>query len=291
MTDTVTDARLEQDAPEESRENLLAAVLRGAGWPFIWLGLLTVGFVAHQVFLTTWLAQQAQGELTAERLEYFNEVEGQLVIVDETGTPIVDVDTGTLIVEVDTGEPIPVDPVDVPVVVDGEGPTLTASSPDPLSTAPLEMILEAPPPRHRACAVIRIPSIDRLKDGWNVVEGVELRDLRTGAGHMPWTPLPGQLGNSVISGHRTTHGAPFHELDELEPGDSIEVETATGVHVYAVRDIIVVKPSALWVTNPREGAWLTLTTCHPKFSARRRLIVFAELVGGPNFAAVERLTS
>lgn len=282
MTDTVIDADLKRDTAEEPHGNLLAAVLRGAGWTFIWLGLLTVGFVVHQVVLTTWLAQQAQGELTAERLEYFDEVEGQVVIVDDTGTPVLDVATG---------EPIPVDPADVPVVVEGGGPTLTPSSRDPLSGAPLEMILEAAPPRHQSFAVIRIPSIDRLKDGWNIVEGVELRDLRTGAGHMPWTPLPGQLGNSVISGHRTTHGAPFHELDELEPGDSIEVETATGVHVYAVRDVIIVKPSALWVTNPRPGAWLTLTTCHPKFSARRRLVVFAELVGGPNFAAVDRLTS
>ena len=141
-----------------------------------------------------------------------------------------------------------------------------------------------------AFASIRIPTIDRLKDGWTVVEGVELRRLRKGAGHMPWTPYPGQRGNSVISRHRTTWGAPFHELDELEPGDRIYIETAIGEHVYEVRDVRVVKPTALWVTNPRDGAWLTLTTCHPKFSARQRLIVFAEMVDGPNFETIHRLT-
>ncbi len=103
---------------------------------------------------------------------------------------------------------------------------------------------------------------------------------------MPRTPLPGMTGNSVISGHRTTYGAPFHELDDLSPGDSIEVDTALGTHTYEVREVIIVQPTELWVTEPREGAWLTLTTCHPKFSSRQRLIVFAELVDGPNWEAI-----
>jgi sortase A len=90
----------------------------------------------------------------------------------------------------------------------------------------------------------------------------------------------------VISGHRTTYGAPFHELDTLVPGDLIEVETALGTHTYAVRETIIVRPTELWVTEPREGAWLTLTTCHPKFSSRQRLVVFAELVDGPNWEAI-----
>jgi sortase A len=96
----------------------------------------------------------------------------------------------------------------------------------------------------------------------------------------------------VVSGHRTTYGAPFGNLDELVAGDRIEVETAIGTHVYEVREapdrcrdedgLCVVTPTDLWVTEPRPGSWLTFTTCHPKFSARRRLIVFAELVAGPN---------
>jgi sortase A len=103
---------------------------------------------------------------------------------------------------------------------------------------------------------------------------------------MPDTPLPGMLGDAVISGHRTTYGAPFNELDELAPGDVIEVETAVGTHIYVVRESLVVSPFDVWVTNPREGAWLTLTTCNPEFSARERLVVFAELQGGPNWEAI-----
>ena len=66
---------------------------------------------------------------------------------------------------------------------------------------------------------------------------------------MPTTPLPGQPGNAVIAGHRTTYGAPFHEFDELVPNDLIEVETALGVHTYAVRETIIVKPTEIWVAQ------------------------------------------
>ena len=103
--------------------------------------------------------------------------------------------------------------------------------------------------------------------------------------------MPGQPGNAVISGHRTTYGAPFYDLDLLTPGDVIEVDTAIGTHVYTVRETIIVTPTDVWVTEPREGAWLTLTTCHPKLSARERLIVFAELTAGPNLNYVALLAS
>jgi sortase A len=106
---------------------------------------------------------------------------------------------------------------------------------------------------------------------------------------MPGTALPGQPGNSVISGHRTTYGRPFYDLDLLSAGDRIEVETAVGVHVYEVRESFVVAPTDVWVTDDRPGGWLTLTTCHPRFSARERLIVTAEMVQGPNLEYVRLL--
>jgi sortase A len=104
---------------------------------------------------------------------------------------------------------------------------------------------------------------------------------------MPGTPIPGQPGNAVVSGHRTTYGRPFFDLDQLAVGDRIEVETAIGTHVYHVREMVTVLPSDVWVTEPRPGGWLTLTTCNPKFSARERLIVWAEMVSGPNIEFVE----
>ena len=83
---------------------------------------------------------------------------------------------------------------------------------------------------------------------------------------MPGSALPGEPGNAVISGHRTTYGAPFAHLERLNPGDTITVESATGLHTYAVVETRVVDPSDVWVTGQWRGAWLTLTTCNPRYS-------------------------
>ena len=89
-----------------------------------------------------------------------------------------------------------------------------------------------PPPRAGdAIGVIRIPKIGVE---FAVVEGVDLGNLARGPGHFPSTPLPGQAGNAAIAGHRVTHSAPFNRIDELVPGDHIQVETFQGVFDYEV---------------------------------------------------------
>lgn len=119
-----------------------------------------------------------------------------------------------------------------------------------------------------------------------VVEGVSHADLKTGPGHYPGTALPGEVGNLVISGHRTTYGAPFNRLDELRIGAPIVLETADAFFTYDVTGETVVEPTAVGVTLPVPNdpggtpteRLLTLTTCNPKYSARQRLIVRARLV-------------
>jgi sortase A len=115
-----------------------------------------------------------------------------------------------------------------------------------------------------------------------VVEGITVADLRRGPGHYPGTAEPGQPGNVGISGHRTTYGAPFYDLDQLEPGDAVHLVDRQGREwVYDVIEQRVIAPTDLWVVgeDPLEtGApMLTLTTCHPRFSSRERLVVFAQL--------------
>ena len=129
-------------------------------------------------------------------------------------------------------------------------------------------------------AFLTIPSLG-IED-LVIYEGVDTETLKKGPGHMRTTPLPGQPGNAVISGHRTTHGRPFFDFDLLGTGDRVEVESSAGTHVYEVREMLIVAPTDVWVTDPRSGGWLTMTTCNPKFSARERLVVVAEMVGGPN---------
>jgi sortase A len=144
-------------------------------------------------------------------------------------------------------------------------------------------IPEDPPARGDALGRLVIPKIDV---DWTVIEGVGAAELRKGPGHLRGSALPGQYGNSVLSGHRTTYGGPFSRIDELEPGDRFTVETLIGTHTYEVVSSRIVAPSHSWVVHHRAGAWMTLTTCHPKFSSQQRLIVFAKLVDGPNIDAV-----
>jgi sortase A len=110
-----------------------------------------------------------------------------------------------------------------------------------------------------------------------VVEGVSLPDLKKGPGHYPESPLPGQQGNAAIAGHRTTYGAPFNRIDELEPGDEIIVETVQGSFTYVVKEQLIVSPTQVDVLDDKGDNRLTLTACHPKYSARQRIVVVAEL--------------
>ncbi len=112
-----------------------------------------------------------------------------------------------------------------------------------------------------------------------VVEGITPSALRAGAGHYPQTPLPCEGGNVAIAGHRTTYGRPFGNVDQLKPGDTIELTTPIGGCVYQVsRAPFVVAPSELNVIGPTPERSLTLTTCHPKGSAAQRLIIRATWV-------------
>jgi len=107
-----------------------------------------------------------------------------------------------------------------------------------------------------------------------VVEGTSPSALRAGAGHYPQTPLPCEPGNVAVAGHRTTYGRPFSNLDRLRPGDEIRFETPIGTCVYEVdRAPFVIAPTDFSVLDQTANATVTLTTCHPKGSARQRLIV------------------
>ncbi len=141
-----------------------------------------------------------------------------------------------------------------------------------------------PIPIGSGVAVLRIPRFGR---DWAkvVVEGVNMDDLKRGPGHYPNTQLPGQVGNFVVSGHRTTYGAPFNRVDELREGDAIVVETRDTWYTYRVSTQEIVPPTAIEVTYPvpkqRDEkptiARITLTSCHPKYSARQRIIVYGQL--------------
>ena len=136
-----------------------------------------------------------------------------------------------------------------------------------------------------AFAVVRIP---RFGDDFvrPVIEGTGRPVLALGVGHYVGTAGPGQVGNFAVAGHRTTYGRPFHDVDQLVDGDRVVVETAAQVYVYEVTSREIVRPGDVQViapvpdqpgTAPTE-ALLTLTSCHPKYSATQRFVVHGRLV-------------
>jgi sortase (surface protein transpeptidase) len=161
------------------------------------------------------------------------------------------------------------------------------------------------PPVGQPVAVVHVP---RLGADYQrvVLEGTTEDELSQGPGHYVGSALPGQQGNVALAGHRVGKGSPFLDADTLLPGDPIVVETATSWFVYRVLgtpgttdygtdangvpgrqvvtpdrvDVIAPVPGRDAAAAPA-GAYLTLTTCHPKYSARQRLVVHAALDGGP----------
>lgn len=155
--------------------------------------------------------------------------------------------------------------------------TLPAGYDNPVTTGQLAGVSTRPGP-YRRLGRIEIPAI-----GLNVDygEGVFAKTLTRGPGHWPGTPVPGAVGNSVLSGHRNTETQPFKELDELHPGDAIithfgdrgpvtfKVVKTTIVPEAEYADFVLQQPKS---ADARE---LTLFACHPEGNPVFRIVVQA----------------
>jgi sortase A len=122
---------------------------------------------------------------------------------------------------------------------------------------------------------IRIPAIDLSRV---LVEGTDTGSLRDGPGHYPDTVLPGQGGTVGVAGHRTTYGAPFRRIDDIEPGDELVLEMPYADFVYRFERSRIVDPSRVGVVRNVAHDRLVLTACHPLYSAAQRYVVFARQV-------------
>jgi sortase A len=252
----------EDDVPTRRRGDGVRALVRGIGQTLITFGLVALLFVVYELWVTDILAAREQDQLAEQLQEEW-------------------ADTPTVVVP-----PAPA-PSDQPV---------PDQAPAPES---IDVALGEP------FAVLHIP---RLGEDYSrvVVEGVSQVELAQGPGHYIGTALPGQEGNFAVAGHRVGRGSPFLNLDELRPGDPIVVETALNWYVYRVlgdpatgdfdtdasgipgqhivrpTDVEVISPTPGGPADgPTSGAYLTLTTCHPKYSAQQRLIIHARLDGTP----------
>lgn len=261
----------------------------GLGKILIATGLLLFGFVGYQLWGTGIQTARAQNRL---------EDRFQAALAESGATTV---PPGSAVATTAPGRP------DIPNATTpaSSAPVGSASAPAPTAppssapTTPEPVVQDIPPiRRNEPLARLEIPKIGK---DLIVVPGVDLDDLQDGPGHYPDTPLPGQLGNASIAGHRTTYGEPFRQIDELEPGDELIVTMITGeTFVYAVTGTEIVAPSDYFVvaTTDPNVAELTLTSCDPEFTSTNRIVVHALLdpersaqVGVPTFYDLEADTS
>jgi sortase A len=244
------------------RRDPVRTLARGIGQTLITFGLVALLFVGYELWVTDLLAHREQDALSQELHDQWADA------------PTVE----------------PADPAPAP----SDGSPAPAPAP-----APIDVALGEP------FAVLHIP---RLGEDWSrvVVEGTAQIQLAQGPGHYLDTAMPGEPGNFALAGHRVGRGSPFLDLDQMRPGDPIVVETATQWFVYrvlgdpATGDFTtdpsgipgqqIVRPTDVSTIAPVPGgppgtpatdAYLTLTTCHPKYSAEQRLIIHARLDGAP----------
>jgi sortase A len=227
--------------PARTRGDLVRTGIRGVGQLLVTAGLVVLLFVVYEVWITDLTSDRKQDALSTELRQ------------DWEGT---------------------------------DDPTVPGLPSGGISEVPLG----------QGFAFIRIPRFgaDYVKV---ILEGTDEDELVEGPGHYVDSAMPGEQGNFALAGHRVGKGSPFLDLDQLQPGDPIVIETETDWYVYRVladddpsgipyqqivlpTDVSVIAPTPNGpLTGSPSGAYLTLTTCHPKFSARERLIVHAVLDG------------
>jgi sortase A len=306
MTTTQTPRQGSATVPDEPEVAVprWARAMGLVGRVLITAGVILALFAAFQIWGTGIHEARAQADLRQDfesRLERARTRTDDLVAaVEASSGPTSTVESspvGPSAEESDAPELVD-EPDEQTVPTEGADPGPAASgadetgSPDPDP----EILTLLFPEDGDAVARIEIPSIGVDKV---VVRGIDVEDLRKGPGLYPSTTLPGNQGNAAIAGHRTTYGAPFGQIDELRPGDDITVTTTQGRFTYRVADAtsafgdraddvsefgdghVVVAPTDTWVLDDFGDNRLTLTACHPKYSARERIIVAATLVSEP----------
>lgn len=256
-------------------------MLRGIGQTLVTLGVVVLLFIVYEVFVTDLLTARKQDELTEQLHRQWES----------------DPSPGTSAAE-DTD---PADGGDGPDPTVGSDPTVGPGGTDP-GAAPPDGVSVA---QGEPFAVLWIPAFG-ADYARVVLEGTSAAVLAQGPGHYVGTAGPGEVGNFALAGHRVGRGSPFLDLDALEPADAIVVETQDHWFVYRVIGDAaagtftdpaypgipgqhVTSPAAVEVVAPVPGRaggtptqrLLTLTTCHPRFSAAQRLVVHGYLDGAP----------
>jgi sortase A len=171
--------------------------------------------------------------------------------------------------------PAPVLPVPPVPAVTGADPT----APVPGPPLPVPVVIPADsyaPERVMEIGTMEIPAIGLTH---RIYDGVTLHNIDRGPSHWTGSALPGQMGNAVFAGHRTSNDQPFRRIDELVPGDKVFF-TVGGVRTtYRVTGHLVVTPADDWIANQSTAYTATLYACHPLGSTAERYVVQLAMEG------------
>jgi sortase A len=110
-----------------------------------------------------------------------------------------------------------------------------------------------------------------------IVQGDGEEQLKQGVAQHLGTSDPGQAGNLVLSAHNDIYGEIFRRLDEVSPGDEIQIYTASQVYTYVVTRTRIVEPTEVSVMGPTAHPSLTLISCYPYMVDNKRIVVLADL--------------
>ena len=162
------------------------------------------------------------------------------------------------------------------------GTTIPFTTPA-VTIAPAEVKPINAPTNQEAFALLYIPRIGNDVWATPIFEGVQSKQLNSGIGHYPQSQIPGEEGNFSLFGHRNSNGQPFINIQNLQIGDEVIVETKDFWFVYTLKHDKIVRPSATWVTGTSRLPELelaidtsykviTLITCEPRHSTAKRWV-------------------
>jgi len=269
---------------------MFARVLGWVGRVMIASGALLLLFVAYQLWGTQLQTASAQNTRTADFATQKQRVLDHQVPVETTATtappttlaggqvedPALAESTGTTFARRSTTSST------TTITRPGDTTPPTTSGPGDENDENLGIEQQFRYSKGQTIGVIKIPKIG---SDFAAIEGVDLPLLTEGPGHFPGTAFPGQAGNAAFAGHRVTYKAPFNRIDELVPGDKVEVETVQGKFTYEVMPqanglgYYIISPTDTSILEDRQDNRLTLMACHPKYDLAQRIVVTAKLVG------------
>lgn len=138
-------------------------------------------------------------------------------------------------------------------------------------------VYSRPPVTNETALTISIPTIEINQA---IVQGVDWEALKQGVGQLANGANPGdEASNVVFAAHNDVYGEVFRYLDELEPGDEFQLQTASTVYTYVVTETLFVEPTNVSVLEPRGRATATLISCWPYQVNDQRVVVYADRVG------------